>query len=213
MNDRKRFYAQVDEKQLWVVRNLLRQTSNLWSCLVAHVGDDALAIALSTGTRESRVKMIRELIEMAYKVLIEKSEVIPHFKATEYWEKRIYYIRQLPKVNLLSRVDDLIRVYIMVHDKFALTGNKFVGHPREKNRQSSSSIQFHPDQVKLEGNRLIITLSASSEPLELTVSDELKEVYVPGKSLTLTQKRPSRSSSKSEMPIGSRSPFYVTLGA
>lgn len=203
-----RFYIDPPQQEREKIKFALRQATNLWNCLVSHIGDEVTSIARSKGDSESIEKMIHDIVMMAYKYLILGEDVGIDFPVTDSWRSRIKYIKKLPETVCHSRMLDLIQAYIYVHRKYSADID-YPYAPKCKIKGSTETMRFTwPNFTIDNGITTLLMVDGSSMRFNIDGIERIEKKPV---SITVTKKRASRSKSI-EIDAGkTRSQFFVSL--
>lgn len=184
-----RFYVALDSRDMKEIRGLLRQTTNLWNCLVYHVGEAVLEVARSSKDTAAILPQIDTMVKDAYRILILEEDLGIPFEHTEDWKIRVKQIRELPTGVAMNRVDDLVQAYRYAHTKYG-DGTEYPYAPSTKVRGSTQTARFSPKDWSKNGD--IVKLNLGDRFLIFPV-EGIGEVEDGKFSLTITKKRLSRT--------------------
>ena len=205
-----RFYIDPPQAERDKIKFALRQATNLWNCLVSHVGDEVIAIARTNGDSATIEKMIHDIVMMAYNYLILGEDVGVDFPVDDSWCNRIRYIRRLPPAVRYNRVMDLIQSYIYVHRKH-VAGIDYPYYPKMKVKGSTETMRFCWPDFAIENGRATL-LMACNEPSAINFNIEgIERLEKKPISITVTKKRASRSKNIQISEGETRSQFFVSL--
>lgn len=203
----RRFYVDLPESTQKGVRFFLRQTTMLWNCLVAHIGQDVLEITRSHQDSEQTMTFIKDMVNSAYRILILGEDLGISFTMAPHWKRQIKYIRKLPRDVMDNRVNDLIDTYCYAHKKH-VEGEEYPYFPRLKECGSTETMRFNPCSWENKGNE--VTLKLKGGPLTITIPGFDK--VEPGMyQLTFTKKRPARTREAICTNGVKETSLYVTL--
>lgn len=206
-----RYYLDMPPDVEKEVRFLLRQTSNLWNCIIAHVGDTLLEISRSPDGEDVRTK-INILVESAFNILIIGKDVEPGFTLSPYWKKQLRNVRSLPEEVMKARLYDMVESYCYAQRKYA-EGVDWPSVPGLKKEGSTETFCIPPKMWKvLDGDLVVITVGDKVITVKAKDISSLKSnLDIETYSLTLTKKRPARiKDSRVEKGL-KKKPFYLTL--
>lgn len=201
-----RYYVQFDEEQKKGIQKLLRQTSNLWNCVIEHLGDYPDEY-LSNPPSEEEDHRLECMIQMCYEVLVHKKDVGINFKVSPEWEERLKLIRELPNTVLRNRIDDLITGYQMAKRR-KLSGSQNIALPTKKSRSSNQTVRFEPSDYMVTHNTVRIL---GKEPIEFEVKNFAQIDFSRPYSLTITNKRPGRMKDDYGPSPVEKSNYFITL--
>lgn len=204
-----RFYVELDEKSKKDVRFLLRQTTNLWNCMVTHIGESVLETIRSQDNVSSEAIMgsVDELVHIAYRILILGQDLGVDFRINDYWHQRVAYIRKIPRSVQENRIHDLIQSYRYAHFKYMM-GSPYPYVPGIKIAGSTETARFNAGQWRLDGN--MITITYGQQEVSFKVRNA---ALIPTSSckMTLTKKRPGRIKPTHGEEDHKSTSFYVTF--
>ena len=183
-----RFYVDLNESAEKEIRLLLSHTTNLWNCLVYHIGDAVLEIARSSKDAAVVIPQIRNTVTAAYRILVLEEDLGIPFQLSDVWKQRMRAVRELPGEVAVNRMEDLIQAYIYVHKKYG-DGREYPYAPSLKQRGSTRTIRFLEKDWSVSGDMVELDLDGKK------ISFRVKGISGVEKgrcSLTITKKRPAR---------------------
>lgn len=204
-----RFYVNLAGPDEEKVKTLLHQATNLWNCLVTHIGDTVLDIARSDGDQKEIETAIHDIVMMAYQFLIHGQDIGVRFAVADIWKHRIRHIKKLPHDIKINRVCDLIQAYHHVHKKHR-DRVEYPYVPKVKIKGSTETVRFSSKSWDIQNDRVKLDLHSEVLTFRVPGIDQIK--HKPS-SLTLTKKRPSRSKSIQPVEGVTRSKYFVSLSA
>lgn len=206
-----RYFVHFTQEQESRVKFLLRQTTNLWNCIITYVGTETEALARSSSDPEIP-DQIKEIIALAYQFLVERKDIGIDFNVSADWKSVLNYVREVPESALVNRVNDLISAYHRAHvyiqnnkDKTEESVNEHI--PTFKSKTSTKTVRFNSSDYSVIKDVVKIKLKKGS--LEFQVHGLDKVDFSIPHTLTITKKRPSRS--RAEYPGEEVSRYFITL--
>lgn len=204
-----RFYVDLDEVAEKEIRLLLSHTTNLWNCLVYHIGDAVLEIARSSKDSSVVVPQIRTTIEAAYRILVLDEDLGIPFTMTDVWKHRMRMVRELPGDVAVNRMEDLIQAYIYVHRKFG-DGTDYPYAPSLKQRGSTRTIRFLEKDWSKTGDRVEVSLGDKKINFHVKGIGNIEKGH---SSLTITKKRPARMKDFLPEDGSKATSFHISISA
>lgn len=177
------------------IAHLLRQTTNLWNCLISSLGDVRLNY-IHEGISEQSDKDFIQLVWMVYDVLTNGDNHGVDFEIPMIQKALLSSIKQIPEQALVNRVNDFIRAHFIAKDNHYRGTVKNISIPAKKESGSTNTIRFSASDFKIKGNQLtIFTL-----PNIVILDQRLKEVHQNDDiTITLTRSKPSRMKETGEL--------------
>ncbi len=206
-----RYYLDMAPDVEKEVRFLLRQTSNLWNCIISHIGDVLLEVSRSYDADDARTK-IKILTDSAFDILILGKNTEPGFTLAPFWKKQLRHVRSLPDEVMQARLRDMVESYCYAQRKFA-EGVDWPSVPGLKKEGSTETFCIPPGMWKIvDGDRVVITIGEKVVTVKAAgVSSLVGSPGLDESSLTLTKKRPARIKDARVEKGLKKKPFYLTL--
>lgn len=202
-----RFYVDLDESTEKEIRLLLNHTTNLWNCLVYHIGDTILEIARSSKDSDVVIPQIRNTIQAAYRILVLEEDLGIPFEVADSWKQRMRQVRGQLGDIALSRMEDLIQAYIYVHKKYG-DGTEYPYAPSLKQRGSTRTIRFLEKDWSKTGDTIELNLDGKKISFQVK---GIADIDKGTSSLTITKKRPARMKDFPPEDGSKATSFHISL--
>lgn len=185
----------LDQNTRQNIAHLLRQTTNLWNCLISSLGDIRINYIHEAISEQSDKDFI-QLVWMVYDFLVHGDRHGIDFEVPVIQKALLSSIKQIPEQALINRVNDFIRAHYIAKDNYYRGDVKNISVPARKESGSTNTIRFNASDFKIKGNQLtIFTL-----PNIVIIDQRLKEVHQNNDiTITLTRSKPSRMKDSGEL--------------